>query len=508
MLLCLSLAVRLGLATLITRPGYMDTAYYAAGAMRLAQGEGLDEPFLWNYLDDPAGLPHPGFLYWMPLPSFMAAPFAALFPGSFFALQFPFAVVAALLPLVAYGVAWDVTAQRRLAWAAALLTLFSGFFFPYWNLPETFAPFALWGSAAIYLAGRQQRWFVSLAVGLLVGLAHLTRADGVLLLPVVVLSPWLSSSLRNQRASHLSACALSVVSGYLLVMTPWFIRNLSVSGTLLSPAGVKTIWLTEYDDLFCYGCDLSPSSYLAWGWDNILASKLYALWINLQRLLAENCQVFLLPFVTIGLYRLRRQPSFLLCSVYLVLLYLFHSLVFTLPGWRGGFWHSSGALLPFLYTAAVGGLDTSIVWTARRRRWRLRQAQVVFTMAALAAAITLSGYAVLSKLPAWWNADAVYQEVGAWLDTQDVLDTTVVMVNNPPGFYYHTGMSSVAVPNGSVDILLDVCARYAVDYVVLDSNHPLPLVSLYQGQIVSDLLVPAATFRDGSVKVWRIAIRR
>ncbi|MBE9509190.1 MAG: hypothetical protein IMY86_14220, partial [Chloroflexi bacterium] len=56
-LLFLALAVRLAVAALIRRPGYMDTAYYAAGAVRLAQGGGLSEPFLWNYLDDPAGLP-------------------------------------------------------------------------------------------------------------------------------------------------------------------------------------------------------------------------------------------------------------------------------------------------------------------------------------------------------------------------------------------------------------------------------------------------------------------
>ena len=210
-LFLLSLAVRLIVAVLVSRPGYMDAAYYAAGAVQLAQGGGLNEPFLWHYLDDPATLPHPGFLYWMPLPSLLATPFAALFPGSFFALQLPFVLLSALLPLVAYAVAWQATpvlpprvlvavsvvegGVRRRAWAAGLLILFSGFFFPYWTLPETFAPFALFGSLALWLAGKRGvengegmldagRW---LLVGLLVGLAHLTRADGILLLPVVIL---------------------------------------------------------------------------------------------------------------------------------------------------------------------------------------------------------------------------------------------------------------------------------------------------------------------------------
>jgi hypothetical protein len=47
-----SLAVRLAVAASISRAGYMDPAYYAAGAVNLARGGGLAEPYLWNYLGD------------------------------------------------------------------------------------------------------------------------------------------------------------------------------------------------------------------------------------------------------------------------------------------------------------------------------------------------------------------------------------------------------------------------------------------------------------------------
>jgi 4-amino-4-deoxy-L-arabinose transferase-like glycosyltransferase len=514
LLISLSLVVRLAVAALISRPGYMDVAYYAAGGVRLAQGGGFAEPFLWNYLDDPAGLPHPGFLYWMPLPSLIAAPFAALFPGSFFALQFPFAFLSALLPLLAYGVAWDVTNQRRAAWLAALFTLFSGFFVPYWSLPETFAPFALFGSLALWLAGRQRPWERRgvreagywLLVGVLVGLAHLTRADGILILPVVALAPPIY--IRSHRTQHSNRWVaghwLLILLGYLVAMAPWFVRNLSATGALLSSAGTKTIWLREYDDLYCYGCDLSLRSYLAWGWDNILSSKLSAMWINFQRLLAENCQVFLLPFVFVGLCRLRRRPVFTLSTVYLSLLFLVHSLVFTFPGWRGGFFHSSSAVLPFLLAAGVEGLQAAVQWAARWRHWRLGQAQVVFSIAAVVAAVILSGYAAALKLRSWWDADSVYREIGTWLDTNSPSAGVTVMVDNPPGFYYHTRIPSVVVPNDDVDTLLDVCERYGVDYLVLDPNRPASLKTLYEGQAVSSHLVPAETFREGHVKVWKV----
>ena len=42
-----------------TVPGYMDADYYYAGGLRLVQGHGFTETFLWNFLDNPQSLPHP-----------------------------------------------------------------------------------------------------------------------------------------------------------------------------------------------------------------------------------------------------------------------------------------------------------------------------------------------------------------------------------------------------------------------------------------------------------------
>jgi len=497
-LFLLSLAVRLCTAALIPQPGYMDAAYYAAGAARWARGGGLTEPFLWNYLDDPTGLPHPGFLYWMPLPSLLAAPFAALAPGSFLAQQLPFVLLSALLPLLGYAVAWQASAARRQAWLAGLLTLFSGFFFPYWTLPETFAPFALCGGLALWLVGQRiehrleqaerPRATGALLIGALVGLAHLTRPDGPLLLFValagITLAGWTDQRTRagDSRAGPVLGDLLLILLGYLVVMGPWFLRNVRATGAPLSPAGTKTLWLTGYDDLFCYRCRLTPGTYLAWGWDNILPSKLWALGVNLQRFLAENCLVFLLPFTLAGLYRLRRRPSFLLVSVYLILVYLAHSVAFTFPGPRGGFFHASAPTLPFLFAAGAEGLDAAVRWAGRHRRWRLRQAQAVFCAAAVVAAVALSLDAAAAKLPAWQKTDAVYRQAGRWL-AQEEAQGAVVMVSNPPAFWFHTGHPAVVVPNEGLETVLVVTDRYGAGYLLLDANRPQPLAGLFAGTV-------------------------
>ena len=519
-LLFISLAIRLIMAALTFRPGYMDTAYYAAGAMRIAQGEGLTESFLWNFLDNPPGVPHIGFLYWMPLPSLLAAPFAAVIPDSFFALQLPFAFISSLLPPFTYIVAWRTLGRRRTSWMAGLFTLFSGFFFPYWTLPETFAPFAFFGGVSLWLSGRAPhrratRVAQRLLIGALVGLAHLTRSDGPLLLAAIIVAPGISfllrkrsnkSSVRIQNAPNWEfgvADVGLVILGYLVVMGPWFTRNISLVGSPLSPAGTKTLWLRTYDDLFCYNCELSLSSYVEWGWQSILRSKLWAIDINLRRFLAEDCLIFLFPFTVAGLYRLRHRPPFLLASVFLILAYLAHSLAFTFPGPRGGFFHASAALLPFLHVAGAEGIDAAVVWAGRRRRWNIGQAKAVFAGAAVIMAVLLSAGIAAGKIAAARTADEGYREVGRWLDTRGYARDELVMVGNPPGLWYHTQQSSVVVPNGDVEIRLAVCDRYGAEYVILDGNAPVGLRELYRGQASSPRLVLEAEL-DGEVRVFRV----
>src|SRR4030066_516223 len=73
LLLVISLLLLVVMGKFEFSPGYMDAEYYFAGGLRLAQGYGFTEEILWNYLDDPTGLPHPSHVYWMPLTSILAA---------------------------------------------------------------------------------------------------------------------------------------------------------------------------------------------------------------------------------------------------------------------------------------------------------------------------------------------------------------------------------------------------------------------------------------------------
>src|SRR5512140_3694282 len=72
-LFILGLLFNICVAWLQHAPGYMDADYYYDGGLRLVQGQGFTETYLWNYLDNPQSLPHPSNGYWFPLASMIAA---------------------------------------------------------------------------------------------------------------------------------------------------------------------------------------------------------------------------------------------------------------------------------------------------------------------------------------------------------------------------------------------------------------------------------------------------
>jgi hypothetical protein len=499
LLFAVGLIVRLLAVIPIQGPSYMDAAYSYDIALNLTRGGGFVEPFLWNYLDDPAGLPHPSHLYWMPFPTVLAWVGLTILGESYRSAQIPFVIIATLLPVVSYWVAVQTTNQRRHGWLAGLLMLFSGFYVPFWGHTDNFAPFALVGSLSL-IAAWQAGWarekghspvVWALVAGGLVGLAHLSRADGLLLLIVIglawvkfLISNLLSPEADKERRLEITDIVL-VILGYILVMLPWFIRNWAVSGAPLPAAGAGTIWLTTYDDLYSYGRELSPQTYLAWGWNNILRSKLDALWLNLQTVLAVLCMIFLVPLVPIGWWRTRRHPLFQLAAWYALLLFLAMTFIFTFPGPRGGLFHSGGALLPFIFSAASVGLDVLIEWVAARRQgWDPRLAKRVFSVGLVGIALLVSGFVYYQKVVVetrQQGSSAPYSHLVEWLHAEGRGDA-IVMVGDPTSYWYHGGGPSIVVPNEPVETVLAVADRYGARYLVLDGNRPSSLASLYEGR--------------------------
>lgn len=506
-LAALVLVFRIATAWPITRAGYMDASYTLHIGEQLARGRGFNEELLWNYLDEPRGLPHPSNLYWLPLPALLAAASFLIFGVSYHAAQLPFVVLSLFPPLFAFYLARRVYGRDEYAWSAALLTTFSGFYTIYWVAPDNFTPFAVAADLALLwmafgLTARRARDF--LIAGIFVGLSQLARADGFLLLGVAPLV--LLCAKRGWREPVTATAATAL--GFLLVMAPWFARNYSAVGTGFAPGGTHTLFLTSYDELFRYNvADLTLARYLAWGMPNILMSKLTAFGYDLLILLLGALQIFLAPFAVIGLWRGRGRAEFRTMLIYLALLWGTMTFVFTFPGIRGSMLHSAAALVPYFAVALPPGLAGAIAWVARRRKsWEARGAERFFSWGLVALALVVSVFLYAQgvfanvlggspTIPLWNERDAEYAAVGRELDARGVPKMQPIMTVDPPSFYNDTGRHAIVIPTESVEAIWQAARAFDAHYLVLQYDHPRPLNSLYAGQNEAGL-APVARFQD------------
>src|SRR5919106_6054180 len=179
-LFVIGLLVPLAISRFQTLPGYMDADYYFAGGVQLANGHGFTEPYLWNYLDNPVGLPHPSHTYWMPLASIVSALGMWLTGQSTYSAgRLPFILLAACVPLLTAALAFRVSHQTRLAMVSGLLSIFSLYYAPFMPVPDNYAIFMLLGATFLLLAPLKQKW-IPVALGALAGLLTLARSDGLL----------------------------------------------------------------------------------------------------------------------------------------------------------------------------------------------------------------------------------------------------------------------------------------------------------------------------------------
>ena len=470
---------------LVAQPGYTDAFYHFNAASRLASGQGLTDVTLWTYIAAPVSLPAPSHLYWMPFTS-LAAAFGMLvagLPGDHAAAQWPFTLMFAATALVGYGLGWRLGGSRRHAWLAGWLTLFSGFFTRYWGAIDTVAPYALVGSLCLVALGvgvarletgaRPVRRFMVVA-GVCAGLAHLTRADGLLLLLVGwVVIFWLRRNVSLRRQLLLAAV---FTLSYAIVMLPWFLRNSSLVGAPLPVGGVQGIWFTEYNELFNYPADAGPARLFAGGIGLFLRTRWEAFVNNLGTFVAVEGMIVLTPLMLVALWR-RRHLAFLRGFwLYALGLHLAMTLVFAFPGYRGGLLHSAAALVPWWASLGVAVLDDVIDWAARRRRWRVGSARLVFGGALALYAVWLSLAIGLSTRVAA-GTPGLYAALARTLP-----DDARVMVNDPAQLYYFTGRGGVALPNETPDVIPEIARRYNVRYLLLDGQAatPPPLWSLYE----------------------------
>lgn len=488
LLALLGLTIVAVVASLQDSPGYMDADYYFAGGMQLVAGHGFTEPYIWNYLDNPVGLPHPSHVYWMPLASLVAATSALILrSGTFYAARVGFLLIAAMIPPLTAALAWSFTSRRDLSLTSGLLALFPAFYLVFLPTTDTFGLYMLLGGLFFLVLSRKASYLNPFILGLLAGLMHLTRADGLLWLLIALLSVgYVSSSSQDHKLNIISSLLLTL-GGYLLIMTPWLIRNYYVFGTPLAPGASKMLWLTSYDQLFSYPADqITIANWWASGLKAIMQVRAWALGLNLANALSVQWEVFLVPLIAVGLWQLRKDKRVHVAVLAWAFTLAIMTIAFPFAGARGGFFHSGAAVQTMWWVLAPVGLERVIAWGRQKRGWDITQAGRLFASGLVILSLLLSGVLIYTRVmggggsQSWGAEQHAYSQINEFLILHGMSAKDIVVVANPPGFYLTTGNPAIAVPDGDIQTLNVVARRYKAKYVILEATStPSSLMGVY-----------------------------
>ena len=483
-LFALGFAVPFAVSQYQTLPGYMDADYYFAGGIQLATGQGFTEPYIWNYLSDPQGLPTPSHTYWMPLASIVSALGMWLTSQTAYPVgRFPFILLSACVPLLTASLAFEMTRNKLVAMVAGLLSIFSLFYAPFMPVPDNYAIFMLLGGAFLFFVPKKQKW-IPLMLGGLAGLMTLARSDGLLWLGLAGLSVmWKAATKENGERSSLKQWfvliipgGLIVLAGYLIVMGPWHYRSWTLFESFLTPGGGKLLWLQDYKETFIYPADqLTLDSFLRAGWGVAIQNRLEAVNSNFNTAIFAQGGVFLVPFILIGVWQLKNDLRVKVAVTGWLITFVVMSLVFPFAGSRGSFHHAGAAMQPLWWVAAPVGLNVVLAWVRDRGRLADKNAPYVFHGLLVLLAVLFTGYLVNVRVvtTGWATDDVIYASVEKKLQEAGISPMDVVIVPNPPGYYVRTGRSAVRLPLGDELEVLDVAQKYNAMYLVVEQSDSL-----------------------------------
>ena len=480
LLFAVGLIVPLAVSSFQSLPGYMDADYYFAGGIQLAEGRGFTEPYLWNYLDDPAGLPHPSHTYWMPLASIVSALGMWIVGQSTYAAgRFPFILLSGCVPVMTAVLAYQVSRQTRLAIVSGLLSIFSLYYAPFMPVPDNYALFMLFGSAFLLLAPRREMW-IPIALGAFAGWMTLARSDGLLWLGLAGLTVlWKFSDTddgltnAHEWLRHVIPAGLLVLLGYLLTMGWWHARNQDLFGSLLTPGGGRLLWLQNYNQTFIYPpADLTRESFLQAGWDVAIQNRIRAFVSNLSNAFGAQGGIFLFPFILIGLWQLRHTLRTKIAVTGWLIVSAVMTILFPFAGSRGSFFHAGAAFQPYWWVAAPIGLETVLAWARRRGHFTDQHAPVFLQGILVLLAIFMTAYLVNFRVisSGWAKDDLIYPSVQEMLREQGIRPQDVVIVRNPPGYFIASGHASIALPFGDESTILAVAEKFNARYLVLEKG--------------------------------------
>jgi hypothetical protein len=490
LLICLlALLLRLALLPLIQHPGIADPNHYYNLGLRLLHGHGFTIDYIWQYYNPPESIVHPED-FWMPLAGVLAALSMAVFGESVQAAVLPFVLIGSLLPLIGYFAARQMQCSETSSlFAAAALAVLPELVLNSLRTDTTIPNTLFMGVAILLLTVGLQRGSTRalLGSGAAMGLAYLTRGDNLLLLPMFIVTVLAYALLvRGQMRARVWQLALVPLIA-LLVVSPWLLRNLQVSGSVLTPNLNRLFFLVDFRDHYAYERDFTLETLLASQTPaQIVGKRLFEMAASVKTLYT-TLDLFLPVLLAVGLIGVwinRERARLLALAPVLILLggtYVFYTLLAPIANQGGSFKKAYLSMIPLLVPLAAYGVD----WALAQRPRALVMVIALGLMTANAVELVRAEVRAVGTYLNYMEtvADAA-RELG---DTNG--DGEIILMAQDPFMLRFFGISSVAIPMEDRETILEVARRYHVDYLMMPPARPA-LDPLFDGEDTDPRFVP------------------
>jgi 4-amino-4-deoxy-L-arabinose transferase-like glycosyltransferase len=511
----LALAARLVLLIHFPDAAYPDSYYYSDVARNLAAGHGFNVDFVWIFAEVggkiPANpvLPIPSNAHWMPLASLIQVPFLAVFGPNPIAAGLPFALIGSLAAPLAWAIARDAGSSRQVAVGAGVLVALPALLLVFIVQPDNFSLYQPLIAGALWLGARGLRGDArAFAIaGLLVGLATLSRNDGILAGATLALAflwdRWRAWRSRGARVPAIPLWAAVACFGlFVAVMAPWIWRQLDVFGQISpSSASGKVFFIRTIAEWNSITTPASLDWLLGQGIGPLLASRVGGLIAAIGIFTTLALAGILVVPLIIGAWARRRSVAFGPFFTYGALLFGFSALISAVHVPGGTFIHSAVALVPHAYILVLEGVAIGVGWiAARRRRWNREAATSVFTGAVVAYAAIAAIVVGLGVHAGWEAQRADRRALAAALDLAGATRDARVMSLDAAGFNYISGHPGVVTPNDPIETIEQVAEAYRIEWLIIERDNAVAALAPVLGGTGRPAWIGAAVYTIDDAK--------
>ncbi len=275
------------------------------------------------------------------------------------------------------------------------------------------------------------------------------------------------------------ASAIGCVAVFVLVMAPWWARQLAVFGSLSpSTASGKVLFIRDIGEWNSITTPADLNYLLGMGIGPLIASRIGGLVAAVMIYMTLIAGFVLAPLMVIGAWARRRSPDFGPFFVYAALLFGFSAVVSAVHVPGGTFIHSAVALAPYSYILALEGIAIGVAWIARRRpAWDAAAATRLFSAAAVGFAVVCATAGALVVHGVWSARADSFRTVADALDAAGAGPTDRVMSIDASGTKYWSGHGGVVLVNDPLATIEQVARAYDIDWLVLDADDSVAAVA-------------------------------